>query len=274
MKFCNSIALALSLVGVSQSFTVSPMKNGLSFIRTNGVTLKMSDSQPSDSSSEELYDTVDVESTDYEPTTNESIVNSLLDEIPATIMGDISKETRSKVNEALLKLETVNPEPETASSPLLNGVWTLRYAGGYASEGALASPTRQLALFLYSGGYSPGLFALSLAEKLPGAVADVGELTISISRTQPRIEASVPVTLFGSTNSENKVIVKAGMTTESAVRFTETYESASVFGQEIEIPEAVQYTRELMVTYVDEDILVVRDASGVPEILVRKAYGS
>lgn len=274
MKFCNSLALALSLVGASQSFTVSPMKNGLSFTRTNEVTLKMSDSQPSDSSSEELYDTVDVESTDYEPTTNESIVNSLLDEIPATIMGDISKETRSKVNEALLKLETVNPEPETASSPLLNGVWTLRYAGGYASEGALASPTRQLALFLYSGGYSPGLFALSLAEKLPGAVADVGELTISISRTQPRIEASVPVTLFGSTNSENKVIVKAGMTTESAVRFTETYESASVFGQEIEIPEAVQYTRELMVTYVDEDILVVRDASGVPEILVRKAYGS
>ena len=54
------------------------------------------------------------------------------------------------------------------------------------------------------------------------------------------------------------------------MRFNEVYESASVLGQTLDLPEALQYSRELYVSYVDEDILVVRDGAGVPEILVRK----
>lgn len=37
----------------------------------------------------------------------------------------------------------------------------------------------------------------------------------------------------------------------------------------MELPEILQYSRDLFVTYVDEDLLVVRDGSGVPELLVR-----
>jgi hypothetical protein len=50
---------------------------------------------------------------------------------------------------------------------------------------------------------------------------------------------------------------------------TETYESAYVLGQKIDLPDVLKYSRELYVTYLDEDVLVVRDASGTPEILVR-----
>ena len=57
---------------------------------------------------------------------------------------------------------------------------------------------------------------------------------------------------------------------ESGIRLRETYESATVMDRVIELPEILQYTRELYVTYLDEDILVVRDGSGVPELLVRK----
>lgn len=67
-------------------------------------------------------------------------------------------------------------------SPLLNGVWELHYAAGYEADWALPSRTRQLALILYSGGYSPDLFALNLANKLPSVLVDVGDLEISISR--------------------------------------------------------------------------------------------
>lgn len=157
-------------------------------------------------------------------------------------------------------------------SPLLNGVWELRYSGGYSSDWALASPTRQLALFLYSGGYSPGLFALSLAQKLPAGLIDLGDLEISISREQPRIEAKVPVKFLGG--AENEVIVRAKLNVESDVRFSETYESATVLGQTVDLPEQVQYSRQLYVTYADDDMLVVRDSSGVPEVLVRKGMGS
>jgi len=129
-----------------------------------------------------------------------------------------------------------------------------------------------LALFLYSGGYSPGLYALSLAQNLPTALCETGDLTITISRDQPRIEANIGVKFFSG--AENEVSVKARLDVESTVRLREAYESASVFGQNVEIPESLQYSRDLMVTYVDEDVLIVRDASGVPEILVRKEYGA
>lgn len=128
--------------------------------------------------------------------------------------------------------------------------------------------SRQLALFLYSGGYSPALFALNLAQKLPTQLVSLGELEISISREQPRIEAKLEVKTFGSIVS--RVVVKARLEVESEVRLRETYESASVMDRNIELPEILQYSRDLYVTYVDEDILVVRDASGVPELLVRK----
>lgn len=151
-------------------------------------------------------------------------------------------------------------------SPLLNGVWELRYAAGYANEWALQSPTRQLELFLYSGGYSPGLFALSVAQQLP--FFKVGDLEITISREQPRIEAAVDVQFLGM--SAENVVVKARLDVRSGVRFSEVYESATVLGQTVDLPAEVQYARDLYVTYVDEDLLVVRDASGVPEVLVRK----
>ena len=136
---------------------------------------------PSDSSSEEHYETqaaVDVEAT--EPNEVEAQVDSVFDLLPADLAGADSMDAakRADINEALLKLERMNPTDDPAFSPLLNGVWALRYAGGYSNEWALPSPTRQLALFLYSGGYSPGLFALSLAQKLPKALVELGELEI------------------------------------------------------------------------------------------------
>ena len=135
---------------------------------------------PSDSSSEEHYDTkkaVDVESAD--PNEVEALVDSVFDVLPGVSDSfEVDSEKRAAINEALLKLEGVNPTDDPAFSLLLNGVWTLRYAGGYSSDWTLPSPTRQLALFLYSGGYSPGLFALSLAQKLPSALVELGELEI------------------------------------------------------------------------------------------------
>eukprot|EP00561_Arcocellulus_cornucervis_P013502 CAMPEP_0185800044 /NCGR_PEP_ID=MMETSP1322-20130828/662_1 /TAXON_ID=265543 /ORGANISM="Minutocellus polymorphus, Strain RCC2270" /LENGTH=289 /DNA_ID=CAMNT_0028495659 /DNA_START=71 /DNA_END=940 /DNA_ORIENTATION=+ len=239
--------------------------------------LRMSDEEegydyPSDSSSEEHYET-DKEAVDVEtegPNDVEAQVDSVFDLLPADLaaIDSMGSAKRADINEALLRLEQMNPTEEAAYSLLLNGVWTLRYAGGYSNEWALPSPTRQLALFLYSGGYSPGLFALSLAQKLPKALVELGELEISISREQPRIEATVPVKFLGGT--ENEVVVSARLDVDSSVRLTETYESATVLGNSIDLPQAVQYSRDLYVTYVDDDLLVVRDASGVPEVLVRK----
>ena len=91
---------------------------------------------------------------------------------------------------------------------------------------------------------------------------------IAISREQPRVEAKIDVKFFGGTS--NDVIVKVALDPKSDVRLTETYESASLLGQDVDLPKALQYSRDLYITYLDEDIMVVRDGSGVPEILMRK----
>jgi len=222
-------------------------------------------SQPSDSSSEELS-AVDVESEEYIPTESEAMVNSLLDDLPA-LATSVDSATRASINEMVLKLEGMNPTEDPVTSDLLNGVWTLKYAGGYDSEWALPSPTRGLALFLYDGGLSPGLFALSLAKKLPTQFAEIGDLSILISREQPRIEAKISTKLF---DNESEIVVKADLAIESGVRMKETYASATALDNNIEIPEQLQYSRELYITYLDEDLLIVRTGTGLPEILLRQ----
>lgn len=222
-------------------------------------------SEPSDTSSDDFV-TVESEPTDL--SAEDLLVSNVMDLMPE-VLGEVSSETRSAINEAIYKLEAVNPTPEPTMSSLLNGVWELRYVGGYDGTWALSSPTRQLALFLYSGGYSPGIFALSLAQKLPSQLIDVGDLEIAISRDQPRVEAKVAVK-SGIGAGDSVVSVKARLEVESDVRLKETYESATVMNQNINLPTLLQYSRDIYVTYLDDDILIVRDASGIPEILIRK----
>jgi len=220
-------------------------KNAAAFSRASTTVRRRMSDEPSDTSGDyyEYQDVVTVESEEYEPSQGEALVSNVMDLMPSELGSGISSETRAAINEALLKLESLNPTKSPTVSPLLNGVWSLRYASGYASEGALPSPTRDIALFLYSGGYSPGIFALSLAQKIPAAFVDVGDLEITISRSQPRIEASVDVKAFGM--PESSVKVTARLEVESDVRMRETYESAVVMGQTVNIPEALQYSRDL-----------------------------
>ena len=236
-------------------------------------SMSMDDDSPSDTSSDPYYDDdeiVTVESEDFTPNESEVLVTSILDLIPTDVGLAPSEEKRAEINEVLLKLEALNSTPQAATSPLLNGVWELTYAGLYSSKGSLLSPTRQLALFLYSGGYSPGLFALQLAKQLPSNLIDiVGSLDITISREAPRVEGQVTVkTLIGGDSS---IKVKSNLEVVSDIRLRETYESATgLGGQAVDLPGFMQYSRDVYVTYLDEDLLVIRDGSGVPELLIRK----
>eukprot|EP00535_Pseudo-nitzschia_heimii_P000816 CAMPEP_0197185020 /NCGR_PEP_ID=MMETSP1423-20130617/11080_1 /TAXON_ID=476441 /ORGANISM="Pseudo-nitzschia heimii, Strain UNC1101" /LENGTH=316 /DNA_ID=CAMNT_0042635983 /DNA_START=79 /DNA_END=1029 /DNA_ORIENTATION=+ len=257
--------------------TVGPGKHhGVATINDGGSrfrSMSIDDDSPSDTSSDPYYDDdeiVTVESEDFTPNESEVLVTSILDLIPTDVGFAPSEEKRSEINEVLLKLEALNPTSQPANSPLLNGVWELTYAGLYTSKGSLLSPTRQLALFLYSGGYSPGLFALQLAKQLPSNLVDiVGSLDITISREAPRVEGQVTLkTLMGG---ESSVKVKSNLEVVSDIRLRETYESATgLGGQAVDLPGFMQYSRDVYVTYLDEDLLVIRDGSGVPELLIRK----
>jgi hypothetical protein len=282
-----SFAFLLSVIIVAGTCTLTTVAFSLvphhRTLRFSNAKFQLSSSAPSDNTYDDYEDdnnknavVVDTESSDYTPNQGEALVSDMMDLLPSfSESNKLSPEQRTAIHEAIYKLEALNPNKDSpASSPLLNGVYELKYAGGYDETWALPSPTRQIALFLYSGGYSPGVFAYTMASNLPGV--QLGAVEIAISRSQPRVTASVPVKLF-SGMTEGSVAVVAKLEVESAIRLRETYEQIQLIntgsnGQTInrDIPEFLRYSRDLYVTYLDEDFLIVRDGSGVPEVLVRK----
>jgi hypothetical protein len=82
------------------------------------------------------------------------------------------------------------------------------------------------------------------------------------------VEGRVAVrsSLFGGAS----VLIRERLDAVSELRLRETYHSLTVLGRDVALPETLQYSRELYVTYVDGDLLVIRDASGVPAFFFRK----
>ncbi|CAB1100153.1 unnamed protein product [Ectocarpus sp. CCAP 1310/34] len=163
-----------------------------------------------------------------------------------------SKQMRTEVNELMLKLEPMNPTDKPAASAILNGVWE----------------------FLYTGGLSPGTLAvqvLSRVAKTFSAVVDLKGVTLTINRDQPRVEAAVKASVFGT---EAQVKVRTRLEQKSDMRLQEVYEEAEVAGVTIPIPARIQACgcprRTLYITYLDDDIMIARDDTGAPDLLVRK----
>jgi hypothetical protein len=70
-----------------------------------------------------------------ETAVSEALVDKVLQSLPTDLFGaTISSATQATVNELLYTLEALNPTHSPATSPLVNGVWELRYSGGYTDE--------------------------------------------------------------------------------------------------------------------------------------------
>ena len=91
--------------------------------------------------------------------------------------------------------------------------------------------------------------------------------TNSLVAAQPRVTTDVSVQLVGSAGT---VSLFSNLQALSATRLREDVVEASALGQRALLPGFLARTRQLYVTYVDDELLVVRDESGTPEVLVRK----
>jgi len=167
---------------------------------------------------------------------------------------------KAVVGEILLALEAQNPTRSPATSALLNGKWK----------------------FLYASGASPGLKALMLllrgskqAPKSPSGadLIDVQDTFLTIDAEQPRATAEVKVRVL---SFENTVKLSSRLEAESAVRLVETYDAAESTYGNLKLPfqSPVQYKRSVLISYLDDEMLVVRDAFGRPDVLMRVAETS
>lgn len=172
-----------------------------------------------------------------------------------------TKPDKAVVGELLLALEAQNPTPSPATSPLLQGKWKFLYASA-------ASPAlKTLSLMLRGAGSAP---------KSPSGadLIDVADTYLTIGATQPRAMAEVKVRLL---SLETTLKLESTLEAESAVRLVETYESAESESLNLKLPltqSPAQYKRSMLVSYLDDEIMVVRDAMGRPDVMMRVTEGS
>lgn len=186
------------------------------------------------------------------------------------LIDENNVEYRSQINEMLYQLESRNPTQYPTTSPLLNGDWEFKYIAGIA-PGPVPSPTREIALFMYAGGYTPGKFIYDISNKLPSSLFEISGTKISISASQPRGQISANVKVF---NNSFPVTLRTSIEAESDVRMKETYLDAEAVGRDITLPSQLRTERVIYITYLDEDLLISRDESGTPDVLYRVASSS
>ena len=118
--------LAILLTGVS-AFTIQPHA---SLPRTSSLRMsEYDDSFPSDSSDDSHFSVEDETTIDVDnkpSSAAEATVSSLMDYLPSSVTsGPITAEDRASINEAILRLEALNPTEDPVYSTELNGVWNL-----------------------------------------------------------------------------------------------------------------------------------------------------
>ena len=129
------------------------------------------------------------------------------------------------------------------------------------------SPARELALLMCTGGFRPGLWA-NLMGKLPSGLLYIDYVDLTIASNEPRVKGSVKVGIAGS--STQQLSIEGTLIKKSDVRLTETIFKALALGQSVDLPGPLKLSRDLIVTFLDKDLLIARDESGVPDIWLRK----
>ncbi|CAH8358399.1 unnamed protein product [Eruca vesicaria subsp. sativa] len=197
----------------------------------------------------------------------------------ALVTGKTTSMQRIDVNERITSLERLNPSPRPTTSPCLEGRWN----------------------FEWFGSGSPGLLAARVIfERFPSTLANLSRMEILIKDANAKATANIKLL----NSIESKIILSSKLTVEGPLRLREEYvegmfESPTVIEEAVpeqlkgalgqatttlqqlpdlikdtlssglRIPLSGSFERFFMISYLDEEVLIVRDTSGVPEVLTR-----
>ncbi|CAH9117656.1 unnamed protein product, partial [Cuscuta europaea] len=196
----------------------------------------------------------------------------------ALVTGKIRDMQRIDVNERIIGLERLNPTPRPTTSPVLEGRWNIKWFGS-------GSPAANVVL-----------------ERFPPSLANLSRLDVLIKDSYANITANLKLL----NSIESNFILSAKLSVEGPLRMKEEYVEGilespkvneetvpqvlrGVFGQAmssvqqlpvpvpvrdavssgLKIPLGGSFQRLFIISYLDEDILIIRDSSGLPEVLTR-----
>jgi hypothetical protein len=175
---------------------------------------------------------------------------------------------QAEVTEEIQKLQVLSPTSTPSSSPLLNGKWEVVYAGA-PGAGFTDSPTRPFAFALYVAPFQPSTVAQMLG-KLPFDAASLDSVTVTIQSLdagQPRAEAEASISLAGGNTAT--VGLRANLSPVSDISMREEFVEGEAFGQKTMLPGPLAVSRNLYIAFLDEEYLIVRDDTGLANVLKR-----
>ncbi|KAF5750665.1 plastid-lipid-associated protein 13 chloroplastic [Tripterygium wilfordii] len=197
----------------------------------------------------------------------------------ALVTGKTTDVQHIDVNERITDLERLNPTPRPTTSPFLEGLWN----------------------FEWFGSGSPGLFAARLIfQRFPSTLANLSKMDALLKDGYAKITANMKIL----NSIESKFILSTRLTVEGPLRMKEEYvegilETPTIiedavpeqvkgalgqalntvqqlpvpvrdaFASGLKVPLAGTFQRLFMISYLDDEILIIRDAAGVPEVLTR-----
>ncbi|KAL6540445.1 putative plastid-lipid-associated protein 13, chloroplastic [Orobanche minor] len=197
----------------------------------------------------------------------------------ALVTGKTTDVQRIDVNERIISLERLSPTPRPTSSPYLEGRWNFEWFGS-GSLGLVA--------------------ARFLLEKFPPELANLLKVDVVIKDGYLKVAGSLKLL----NSIESRFIVSSKLSVEGPLRMKEEYvegflESPKVNEESIpqqlrgalsqaasrvqqlpipikdvlacgmKVPLGGMFGRLFMISYLDDEILIIRDISGVPEVLTR-----
>ncbi|KAE8680598.1 putative plastid-lipid-associated protein 13 [Hibiscus syriacus] len=197
----------------------------------------------------------------------------------ALVAGKTTDVQRIDVNERITGLERLNPSPRPTTSPFLEGLWN----------------------FEWFGSGSHGLFAARVIfERFPSTLAGMSKMNLLLKDGSAKVTAHLKLL----NSIESKFILSTKVSVEGPLRMKEEYvegifESPTIVEETIpeqlkgaysqalttaqqlpvpvrdavarglRVPLSGTFQRLFMISYLDEEILIIRDTAGIPEVLTR-----
>ncbi|KAJ0965030.1 hypothetical protein J5N97_026168 [Dioscorea zingiberensis] len=187
------------------------------------------------------------------------------------VSGKTTEMHRIDVNERIVGLERLNPTPRPTTSPFLEGRWNFEWFG--AGSPGLRSPATLANLLgldmLIKDGYAnvtanlkflnsiETKFLLRAKLSVEGPTRMKEEYIEGLLETPTVSEQAIPEQLKGA----------FGQATGTLQQLPASLRDAFTNG--VTIPLSGTFQRLFMISYLDEEILIARDAMGAPDVLTR-----
>lgn len=195
------------------------------------------------------------------------------------ISGKTTETQRIDVSERVVGLERLNPTPRPTTSPFLEGLWNFEWFGA-GNPGLLAarllferSPAALANLagldVLFKDGYAKVTAKLKFLNSIEGKFLLTSKLSIEgpTRMKEEYVEGLIETPTIGEQTIPKQLKGAFGQATGTLRQLPAPIKDAFASGLKIPINGAFQ--RLIMISYLDEEILITRDSSGAPEVLSR-----